>query len=470
MNSKKFDIVIVGGGSIALACALEAARSGADIAVVCPVDIGANHGATVAAGAMQGAFGEVTAENHDSPATEFCIDAQHGFSAWVRELSEISGKPIRMTSGTFIVANAASPEDNVNIQAIEAKLMQKGEPYQRLDPRDVAGLAPHSSVATSSALFIEREGTVNPRQLLWVMRRLLEAQPNVTLITSRASNVSEEDGGLVVTLHPVGEVLAHQVIVAAGAHSMSLVKGLIPETATTLRMFAGQGSAVELEAELKHTLRTPNRGTACGLHAVPSVAGRVYVGATNRPRAVRDAATGPAAEEIHQLLDGAIHEINTEFSKAAVRNLHFGLRPVTADNLPIVGRTSREGLFLATGTHRTGILMSPEIARMVVSEAVGSSPVMNPFAITEERLKNISYRDNSDAVRQQIPAVLDEYLQPNGYLPYDRREGLIRIITALYDVALRSDEQQASELRSALNRYPDFAAMSLMNSRSRRIR
>jgi glycine/D-amino acid oxidase-like deaminating enzyme len=233
MNGKKFDICIVGGGAIAFAAALEASASGAEIAVICP---DSHHGATVAAGAIQGAFGEVTAENHDTPATEFCIDAQTGFAAWVGKLSEKSGRDIQTTAGTFVIANATSPEDNINIQAIEAKLMERREPYQRLDPRDVPGLSPHSSVATSAALFIEREGTVNPRHLIWVMRRLLESKPNVTLISSTATHVEQAgDGGFTVNLHHVGGLAAHQVIVAAGAHSMRLVEAMVPQIATGFR-------------------------------------------------------------------------------------------------------------------------------------------------------------------------------------------------------------------------------------------
>ncbi|MFI8221456.1 NAD(P)/FAD-dependent oxidoreductase [Streptomyces sp. NPDC085932] len=459
------DVAVVGGGALALAIARELRDADATITLIRPAR--SSRSATLAAGAMQGAFGEVTADNASSPVTDFCIATQTGFENWVGLVAQEAGAPVHITKGTFIVSSAGSAEDNANLKAIEAKLSEKKEPYQRVSPGDVPGYSPHSSVAPGPALFIEREGTVEPRQLITALTAVLMASGNVSILDDTAEQVQETADGKyrVITSHS-SDVIAEKLIVAAGVHTMSLVAHLLPSDYSALRTFAGQGSALEMDnvTGAVHTVRTPNRGTACGLHVVPLSGGRVYVGATNRARHVLATGTGAPAEDVHQLLEGLIHEIGTYYSKAPLREVHFGLRPVTADNQPIIGETGREGLLLATGTHRTGILMSPRIAELVAADALGKTPAAHPFRITSQRLRNIRERDNTDLVRTAIPSALDEYLKPDGHLPYDRREGLIHLFTTMYDLAVGKNKAESERILNTIQHYPAFAALSLYNS------
>jgi glycine oxidase len=61
-----------------------------------------------------------------------------------------------------------------------------------------------------------------------------------------------------------------------------------------------------------------------------------------------------------------------------------GLRPGTPDNLPIVGRGAVEGLVLATGHFRNGILLAPITAEAIAElVATGRSAVdLAPFSVT----------------------------------------------------------------------------------------
>jgi glycine oxidase len=59
-----------------------------------------------------------------------------------------------------------------------------------------------------------------------------------------------------------------------------------------------------------------------------------------------------------------------------------GLRPWTADGAPILGATSVEGLLVATGHHRNGILLAPATARALADLALGAPPSLDlaPFS------------------------------------------------------------------------------------------
>jgi glycine oxidase len=62
-----------------------------------------------------------------------------------------------------------------------------------------------------------------------------------------------------------------------------------------------------------------------------------------------------------------------------------GLRPGTPDNAPLIGRGALEGLVLATGHYRNGILLAPITAGAVAAVLSGDDPpdVAAPF--TAER-------------------------------------------------------------------------------------
>ena len=62
---------------------------------------------------------------------------------------------------------------------------------------------------------------------------------------------------------------------------------------------------------------------------------------------------------------GAVNEIVPELAKAEILETWSGLRPGTPDQLPILGPTSVQGLTLATGHYRNGILLAPVTASTI---------------------------------------------------------------------------------------------------------
>jgi glycine oxidase len=63
-----------------------------------------------------------------------------------------------------------------------------------------------------------------------------------------------------------------------------------------------------------------------------------------------------------------------------INELWVGFRPTSRDDAPILGPTSIDGLVLATGQHRNGILLTP-ITALMVSEFVLTGRV--PASIRE---------------------------------------------------------------------------------------
>jgi glycine/D-amino acid oxidase-like deaminating enzyme len=61
----------------------------------------------------------------------------------------------------------------------------------------------------------------------------------------------------------------------------------------------------------------------------------------------------------------AANEIAPELAHAEIIETWCGLRPGTPDQLPILGPTDVEGLTIATGHYRNGILLAPVTAKLI---------------------------------------------------------------------------------------------------------
>jgi glycine oxidase len=67
-----------------------------------------------------------------------------------------------------------------------------------------------------------------------------------------------------------------------------------------------------------------------------------------------------------------------------MREAIAGLRPALRDHQPAIGRTQVEGLFVATGHYRHGIVLAPVTAKLLAGVIAGTATV--PAAFDPARL------------------------------------------------------------------------------------
>ena len=88
---------------------------------------------------------------------------------------------------------------------------------------------------------------------------------------------------------------------------------------------------------------------------MPRPDGRLIVGATSEEQGFDTAVT---AGGVHELLREA-YRLLPDVAEMELVDSMAGLRPGTPDNLPLIGPGAIEGLVLATGHYRNGILLAP---------------------------------------------------------------------------------------------------------------
>jgi glycine oxidase len=67
---------------------------------------------------------------------------------------------------------------------------------------------------------------------------------------------------------------------------------------------------------------------------------------------------------LEKILAGAL-ELAPDLAHARVEETWAGLRPDSPDHLPILGPTDIDGLLIATGHFRSGILLTPITAQLI---------------------------------------------------------------------------------------------------------
>lgn len=346
------DVVIVGGGVIGLASAWRLAQQGAEVTVVDPEP--GSGASSVAAGML-------------APVTEARIGEEallslglESLALWpdfAAEVEEASGQSIGFrTEGTVVVAYDA--DDRVALADLVDRQRSLGLDVDDLSARDLRALEPALAPAVRRGARAAAERSVDPPALVAALLVAAE-KAGVTFLRRRAAKF---DGGRLRVALEGGETLeAAHVVLAAGAWSGELgdvavrpVKGQV----LTLRPRPGDDL-------LRHVVRAFVRGSI--VYLVPRDDGRVVCGATVEERGWDDVATAGAAYEL--LRDVLL--LVPGLDEAELLGTTVGFRPGTPDDLPRIGPSPDvEGLVLATGHYRNGILLTPLTAERVCAEVV----------------------------------------------------------------------------------------------------
>jgi glycine oxidase len=146
---------------------------------------------------------------------------------------------------------------------------------------------------------------------------------------------------------------AGHFVLAAGCWSPDLMAPLEIE----LPMKPCRGQIIEFAS----TVELPLVVRAGHHYLVPRPPGRVLAGTTVEYAGFEKPVTG---EGLRSILEGSVR-FAPFISSLRFRRAWAGLRPDTADHLPILGYGEVENLIFATGHFRNGILLAPVTAQLI---------------------------------------------------------------------------------------------------------
>jgi glycine oxidase len=347
------DVFIIGGGIIGCAIALRLAEAKMNVAVCDRGEPGAE--ASSAAAGMLAPQGETVTPD---AFFAFARASRDLYPEFVREVEALSGMKVNYRrDGTLLVA--ANDDEERELEAVHAGQTAHGLPLERLSAKAVhervAGLAPE----IRSGLFIAGDHWLDNEKLA---RALAEAGRRAGVKFHAHSPVTRlrVKSGRVASVHLSSAsstrnktLSAGTFVLSAGCWSPQLTEPL----GLRLPMSPCRGQMIELDAPepLAHVVRAGHH------YLVPREGGRVLAGTTAEYVGHEKAVT---AEGLRSILEGVMR-IAPVIKKYRFRRAWAGLRPDTADHLPILGRGELENLVFATGHFRNGILLAPITARAI---------------------------------------------------------------------------------------------------------
>jgi glycine oxidase len=347
-----WDAIIVGGGAIGSACARELALTGRRVLVV---DRGADIGqAWRAAGGMLAP--QIEADAGDT-LLSLGLAARDKYTDLAAALRETTGIDV----GLWQDGIARVAADQADATAVQAKVewqQRQGLQCEWLEAGEVHRRWPWIG-SVLGALWAPLDGALDPVRLVEAF--LADAtRLGATLVTDRIRSLEIARGAVAGVSGEVARYSAPTVVLAAGAWSPQ-VEGL--PRRLPIEPVRGQMAALRWPPEMRRAIvyQKDSYILARGDEAV--------LGSTMEYAGFQPEVTPSGMAQIFS----ATVTLCPAMVRGKVRRSWAGLRPVTPDNLPIIGpEPELPGLWYATGHGRNGILLAgltgSLIARLVAGQ------------------------------------------------------------------------------------------------------
>ena len=247
-----------------------------------------------------------------------------------------------------------------------------------------------------------------------------------------------------------------KIVLAGGAEISNLLFKSNLELKLPL-IFAGRGVSLRAKSQIDfpYSIRTPNRGFACGIHLVPNNNSEIYIGATNRFTTTPNLERKCSMNELSSLIFGATNEINTGLNQAAIQESSIGYRPVTIDKVPIVGKTNNPNIYIASGTYRNGVLLAPLIAQQIREEILNNVNV-NEFYDPSRKIKLPFYSNKTNWIDIVSKDLVQLIKDPNGFLPNNREEQIEKVFSVLLS-SIFEDNKRTNKIKPHIAKLMDRA-------------
>jgi glycine oxidase len=336
-------LTVLGGGLIGLAIAHELARRGEAVRVL-------SRRRSEAAGFVAAGMLAPHAEGLTGSLLQLGQAALERIPAWVGRIEADSGLACGLRPCGIVVPFATAAErDAFPTAAWGLALGRTGL------ERQIPGIAP----AWHAGLLFEQDGQIDNRR--WLMRALERACVERGVAFEEGSEVRslQARGGRLEAVRLVGadgeerELACERAVLCCGAWSARL----LPQ----LPVFPVKGQMLSLQAPMGALERVV---FGPGTYLVPREDGLVVVGATSEPEAGFGEGLTPAGQ---RQLEAGLAALLPAAAQWPPMERWWGFRPCTPDEGPLLGPGPLEGLWLATGHHRNGVLLAAISAELVAA-------------------------------------------------------------------------------------------------------
>ena len=341
---KTYDAVVAGGGLIGASIALELAEAGLKVGLYDAQEPG--HEASWASAGMISPAPESPGM---IPFVPISLASVALYPKFIEKVEALSGMDVayRKDGAIDVLLDGGIEEELSTIIALQHGVGLRAEALTAEQARE---MEPSLTEEVEAAIFRPEEASLDNRAFTDAVLKAARAKGVDIFAGNGAKSLWKENGCCKGLNLKNGRVEAKWTVIAAGCFSAG-IEGVAPYAP----VFPAKGQMIALRCQsvkvrrvlwLDHT------------YLVPRNDGRIIAGSTiERTGFDHDVTAGG----IKKILSGAI-KLAPELEKATIEETWAGLRPDSPDHLPILGPTDVDGLLIATGHFRSGILLAPVTA------------------------------------------------------------------------------------------------------------
>src|SRR5262245_35239060 len=377
-----YDAIFIGAGVIGLACAWRAAQGGARVCLLERESPGA--GATGVAAGMLAPVGEASWGEERILALNFdSLRRWPGFAEQLEEEAELQVGFVR--HGALHVA--LDRDEAAELRRRYQLHRSLGLDSEWLTARRCRDLEPGLATAVRGGAHVPGEASVDPRKVVAALTAALERR-GVDVHSGTEAAAAERRGDTWRVQAADGRTFeGAELVLATGCWS-----GQAPWVEERLPVRPVKGEVL--------TLRGSADDPACErivagerVYLVPRSDGRLIVGATVEERGFE---TTVSAGGVHELLREA-YRVIPQIAELELAEASAGLRPGSPDNAPLIGRAA-DGLLVATGHFRNGVLQAPATADAITALLAGNVPPVDLASFSPLRFARRSTNDVVEVV------------------------------------------------------------------------
>jgi glycine oxidase len=345
---KTYDVIIAGGGIIGGAIAFELARQKLRVLVIDRQSPG-QEASWAAAGMLSPAPDSADA----IPLVPLARASMNIYPEFVAAVESASGMNAGFRShGAIEILFGADAENK--LRAMVAQHQELGLDTEMLHVGDAGVLEPHINREIRAAALLRSEAAVDNRAFTNAILRAGELSGVEFRVNSSVERLILDGKNKCIGVIVEGEPVSAKHIVIAAGFASGTIEG-IARYAPTIPMRGQMVALQSAQVDLHRVIRS-ERG-----YIVPRGDGRCVTGSTIENVGLEKRVT---PQGISKILNAAV-EMIPSLKGAAIVETWCGLRPDTPDHLPSLGPTDVEGLLIATGHFRNGILLAPITAKLI---------------------------------------------------------------------------------------------------------
>jgi len=344
---KTYDAVIAGAGIIGASIALELAETGLRVAL-----FDAHEPGREASWASGGMISPAPENAGMIPFMPMSLASVALYPDFIRRVEAASGTTVgyRQKGAIDVLLDGNVQEEVSTVIALQHGVGLRAE---ALTSESVRSMEPALTEDTQAAIFRPDEASLNTRAFTDATLKAAQHK-GVEIHAHNGAKALWKEGNRCkgLTLEK-GQIAAKWTIVAAGCFSARIegVASYAPVQPAKGQMIALRCESVQIE----HILWLEHK------YLVPQRDGRIIAGSTIEYTGFDHDVTAGGVElilrEVMRMVPG--------LASARIEETWAGLRPDSPDHLPIIGPTDVEGLLIATGHFRSGMLLAPVTARLI---------------------------------------------------------------------------------------------------------